>query len=135
MKKYAYQVSITSPATKFAAEKHWLVSLDNDPLANISGSVGTNTRNYARYYGYRFYSRAIGNVNLLDRKNIKCQKQLRESLMVLKNNVSEGFWRDGYKPKFLTKQIKCNGIVYILKAEPYERKFTQIKFHSFDFVK
>ncbi|OQX58367.1 MAG: hypothetical protein B5M52_05615 [Helicobacteraceae bacterium 4484_230] len=55
MEKYFYQVSIASPATKFAAPEHVLISLDNDPVPYLSPlSVAYN--NPARSYKHKAVS-------------------------------------------------------------------------------
>ncbi len=125
MKNYAYQISIASPATKFATKQHWLVSLDNDPVAKTPGSVGINTRNYARYFTYD-----IGIDTIDGHENDTCALQAKLNVY---NMVSEGFWLDGSKPKQETYQDDCNGISYTATATPDEWSWWQIKFHAFDF--
>ena len=129
MKKYVYQVSIASPATKFASNEHWLISLDNDLVANIPGSVGTNTRNYARYYTYDIH---IDPIYLNISK--KCYDEIHQKI---EKEGKEGYYKDGYKPPEVKFSYKCieNGKTLPLKvlAYPDETKYTHIDFHAFDF--
>jgi len=125
MKEYIYQISIASPATKFAAKKHWLISLDNDAVAKTPGSVGTNTRNYARYFTYDIALDVPDGY-----ENSTCAEQ---ATLDVHNNVADGFWVDGRKPDTLTRQSECGGVVITVTATPDESEWFQIKFHAFDF--
>ena len=125
MKNYVYQVSIASPATKFATNKHWLISLDNDPVANIPGSVGTNVINYARYYSYDLF--VVTPTPQFDPSFVESiKKQLR-------GMIAEGYWLNGIKPPEAHLKLTHNGKKYYGYAKPSDWNYLQFNFHALDF--
>jgi hypothetical protein len=125
MLDYFYHVSIASPATRFASSHHWLISNDNDPVAKTPGSVGTNVKNYARYFTYDF-----GIVADDGTEESTCALQAILKLDVL---GSEGYWLLGHKPEEASATQECNGRSYTARAIPDEWNWLKIEFHAFNF--
>ncbi|WP_373033615.1 hypothetical protein, partial [Sulfurovum sp.] len=127
MRDYLYHVSIASPATSFASDHHWLVSLDNDVVANIPSSVGTNMRNPVRYFSYYLDGvdpympeSWVDNSELLD-------QTIGQMLL------SEGYWIDGFTPPSESRTITENMTDYTVRMEPDEWDFLQTDFHAFNY--
>jgi len=124
-KEYVHHVSIASPATRYASKSNRLISLDNDIVANILGSVGTNKRNVARYFTYDIEIEAPYNRRTSD---------FAESLRIKMSKMApDGYWLDGYAPTFKVFVEEKDGVRYRVTATPDESEYMQINFHLFDF--
>ncbi len=133
MRKYVYHVSIASPATKFASDNSWLISLDNDVVANNPGSVGTNFRNPIRYFTHEADS--ITPAMAPDAMNEWIHNPPIDA------SSPDGYWLDGAVPPSFTKKIQADtgfdsyGVMqsFTMHVVPDEWDYLQTDFHAFNY--
>ncbi|MFT7824864.1 MAG: hypothetical protein ABXS92_08885, partial [Sulfurimonas sp.] len=132
MKKFLYHVSVASPATRFARSNyHYLISFDNDAVANIPGSVGPNMPNYARYFTHEAASvfPSTGTPTQLG--------WIKMPPVDLSSPI--GYWMRGSNPQSYTAHQSYYDPAlnlsqeYTFEVVPDEWEYAQTNFHAFDF--
>jgi hypothetical protein len=103
-REYVHHISIASPASKYASKSNWLISYDNDAVAKVPVSVGTNTRNISRYFTYDIEVEApypLQGSDFADSLRIK-----------MAGMAPDGYWLDGYAPTAKVFVEQKDGVRY-----------------------